>query len=65
MGPLFKGVKMLPPGTHFVGYNAGNKYNEYAPTTGFFLHLQPRQVEVRVWNAPAELLEPMKDEQQV
>ena len=65
VGPLFKGVKMVPPGPHFVGYNAGSKHNEYAPTVGFFVHLGASQVEVRAWNAPAEQLEPLEDEQQV
>lgn len=56
---------MIPPGPHFVGYNAGNKHNEYAPTVGFFLHLEASQVEVRSWHASAEALTALEDEEQV
>ena len=65
MGPSFKGLKLLPPGPHFVGYNAGNRHNEYSPTTGFFMIAGPGSVCVRVWDAQAELLLPHSDPEQV
>ena len=65
MGPSFKGLKLLPPGPHFVGYNAGNKHDEYSPTTGFFVMTEPGSVCVHVWDAQAELLLPHDDAEQV
>lgn len=37
VGPKFKGVKMLPPGTHLVSYNASSGHGDFGPTTSFFL----------------------------
>ena len=65
VGPKFKGLKMLPPGPHFVGYNAGNKHNEYSPTTAFFIVCQSGSVDVRAWDKQAELLRPLNDAEQV
>ena len=48
-----------------MGYNAGNRHNEYSPTTGFFIVSRPGSVDVRVWDAQAELLQPHPDPQQV
>ena len=43
-GPKFQGVKMLPPGTHFVAYSAAGKHGDAAPFRGFFVHLASGQV---------------------
>ena len=56
VGPKFKGVKMLPPGTHLVSYNAASRTGDFAPTTSFFVHLAPSQVFIRRWNVEQELL---------
>lgn len=56
VGPKFKGVKMLPPGTHLVSYNAASRTEDFAPTTSFFVHLAPSQVFIRRWNVEQELL---------
>ena len=64
MGPKFCGVKMLPPGSHMVSYNAASTGGaELAPTTSFFVHLSPRAVLVRRWDARAELLAAVDDEE--
>ncbi|DBA72231.1 TPA: hypothetical protein ACH3X2_010623 [Trebouxia sp. C0005] len=56
VGPKFKGVKMLPPGTHMVSYNAASHTGDFAPTSSFFVHLAPSQVYVRKWSIEQELL---------
>lgn len=56
VGPKFKGVKMLPPGTHMVSYNAASRTGDFAPTSSFFVHLAPSQVYVRRWSTEQELL---------
>lgn len=43
VGPKFKGVKMLPPGPHFVACHAIGRQGEFIPTVGFFVCLEPRQ----------------------
>ena len=56
VGPKFKGVKMLPPGTHMVSYNAASRTGEFAPATSFFVHLGLSEVYVRKWSVEQELL---------
>ncbi len=46
-GPKFRGVKMVPPGLHFVYFRAvghGDAARQTGPRTGTFLTLQRRQV---------------------
>ncbi|GAQ89890.1 hypothetical protein KFL_005740010 [Klebsormidium nitens] len=64
-GPRFKGVKMLPPGPHFVYYSAAGKHGGAAPVIGFFVVLKQGQVVVRQWDAPEERLAALTDEDQV
>ena len=64
MGPKFCGVKMLPPGPHLVSYNAASSGGaELAPTTSFFVHAPARSVLVRRWDAGAELLAELEEEE--
>ncbi|PKA54127.1 hypothetical protein AXF42_Ash018137 [Apostasia shenzhenica] len=50
VGPNFKGIKMLPPGPHFVYYCSSNKDgNEFSPTLSFFIITYPSEVVVRKW----------------
>lgn len=64
-GPKFKGIKMIPPGPHFFSCTAtatsGPAAGAVAPPTGFFLHVAPRQVVVKVWDAATEQLVDMRD----
>lgn len=56
-GPLFKGVKMIPPGIHFVYYSARNKRtDEVGPRTGTFIDFKQKSVVVRKWDPIAEEL---------
>jgi len=54
-GPQFKGIKLIPPGIHFLYYNSINKVGgESAPRTGFFLVLKSGEVSVLRWNPQTE-----------
>lgn len=64
-GPHFKGVKMIPPGAHFIGYSAVSRHGDVAPLTWFFLHLTPAEVVVRQWDSATELLLPLNDRDEV
>ncbi|XP_023220416.1 protein AAR2 homolog [Centruroides sculpturatus] len=46
----FRGVKMIPPGLHFIYYSGVSKYGQSAPRTGFFHVFSPKEVLVRKWN---------------
>ena len=69
VGERFKGVKMLPPGPHFISCNAAAAHSgaggDFAPTVGMFVHWEPRQVFVRRWNPQEELLLPLQDPDEV
>ncbi|URE47824.1 AAR2 protein [Musa troglodytarum] len=57
VGPMFKGMKMIPPGTHFIYYSPSSKEgNEFSPTVGFFLTTHPAEVVVRKWHHQEERL---------
>eukprot|EP00850_Spirogloea_muscicola_P021903 SM000267S09854 [mRNA] locus=s267:126196:129940:+ [translate_table: standard] len=70
VGPRFKGMKMIPPGPHFVYYRAASRLIEtfrllhgadVAPVIGFFVHLARAQVLVRRWNPQEERLVALHD----
>ncbi|XP_051517490.1 protein AAR2 homolog [Myxocyprinus asiaticus] len=60
LGPRFRGVKMIPPGLHFLHYcsaNTNGACGEIGPKTGLFLTLKPREVIVAHWNVREEDLD--------
>jgi len=64
VGPRFKGIKMVPPGPHFVYYCSPSRHgSEFAPTVGFFLTTHPSQVIVRKWHAQEERLVKLSEEE--
>ncbi|XP_062225142.1 uncharacterized protein LOC133923877 [Phragmites australis] len=66
VGPKFKGIKMVPPGPHFVYYCSSSRHgNEFAPTVGFFLTTQPSEVIVRKWDAQEERLIRLSEEEEI
>lgn len=66
VGPRFKGIKMVPPGPHFVYYCSSSRHgNEFAPTVGFFLTTHPSEVIVRKWHAQEERLIRLSEEEEV
>ena len=65
VGPQFQGIKMIPPGTHFIGYSAVGRHGDMAPVTWFFAHLALSEVAVRQWDSTTELLLPLEDQDEV
>lgn len=61
----FKGFKMVPPGPHYLSYNAASRQGEFGPTVAFLAHLAGREVAVRRWSPEHELLLPLADEDEV
>ncbi|KAL9230076.1 hypothetical protein vseg_005468 [Gypsophila vaccaria] len=56
-GPVFKGIKMIPPGVHFVFYSASTREGkEFSPVIGFFIDTSPSEVVVRKWDVQEERL---------
>eukprot|EP01128_Nolandella_sp_AFSM9_P011788 TRINITY_DN8708_c0_g1_i1.p1 TRINITY_DN8708_c0_g1~~TRINITY_DN8708_c0_g1_i1.p1 ORF type:complete len:460 (+),score=119.79 TRINITY_DN8708_c0_g1_i1:222-1601(+) len=65
VGELFKGLKLIPPGVHYVWYCLSNRHGgEGGLRTGFFVKLEADQVMVLQWDAESETLVPEKDEEQ-
>ena len=64
-GPRFKGVKMLPPGLHFLSFQARSRRDPgtLSPPVSTFLLLQPRQVVVRRWDPASEGLVELEEEE--
>ena len=54
VGPRFKGIKMIPPGLHFIYYSAVNRGGQSAPRTGMFLYSKRQEVFVMRWDASSE-----------
>ncbi|XP_019723986.1 protein AAR2 homolog [Hippocampus comes] len=60
VGPRFRGVKMIPPGLHFLYYCSVNPPScggEVGPKTGLFLSLKPRDILLANWNPKEEDLD--------
>ncbi|PJF19063.1 hypothetical protein PSACC_01121 [Paramicrosporidium saccamoebae] len=55
VGPLFKGIKMIPPGLHFVYYQCGGN----GALTGFFRFFKPKEILYFQWDIATEQLRPM------
>jgi len=66
-GPLFKGVKLIPPGLHYVFYSSTSKEGIPGMRTGFFRFFEAGEVVVRKWSNHTEDLldESEMDMQQV
>jgi len=77
VGERFKGMKMVPPGVHYVWYSAvvtgaagggGGMLSDpdMAPRVGFFVCLQSGDVLVRRWEAENEMLSgPLEEDEAV
>ncbi|XP_073310292.1 uncharacterized protein [Primulina huaijiensis] len=64
-GPKFKGIKMIPPGVHFVYYSSSNREgSEFSPIVGFFIDASPSQVIVRKWEKKEELFVKLLEEEE-
>ncbi|EPS59191.1 hypothetical protein M569_15618, partial [Genlisea aurea] len=44
-GPNFKGIKMIPPGVHFIYYSSSDRLGgAFSPIIGFFVYTNPSEV---------------------
>ncbi|XP_058087854.1 uncharacterized protein LOC131234883 [Magnolia sinica] len=65
VGPAFKGIKMIPPGLHFVYYSSSNRDgSEFSPIIGFFVVTSPSEVIVRKWHQQEERLVKLSEEEE-
>ena len=53
-GPNFMGIKMIPPGLHFIYCNAVNSKGQLAPRIGFFRIIRKEEVLVYRWDMANE-----------
>lgn len=59
VGPRFRGVKMVPPGLHFVHCSAaGPGGRDAGPRSGRFLSLRRREVRALRWDPACEAVRP-------
>lgn len=56
-GEQFRGVKMIPPGLHFIYYSVADKYGQLGMRSGFFHEFKLREALVKRWNQQAECVE--------
>nr|CAH7727383.1 unnamed protein product [Callosobruchus chinensis] len=49
-GEKFRGVKMIPPGLHYIFYSAVSNTGDTAPRTGFFHNFRKGEVLVKKWD---------------
>ncbi|KAM4695077.1 protein AAR2 homolog [Discoglossus pictus] len=57
VGPRFRGVKMVPPGVHFMHYSVirkGGNPGESGPRSGVFLHLEQSDIRLMRWDCQEE-----------
>lgn len=49
-GEKFRGVKMIPPGIHYIFYSGVSTFGDTAPRTGFFHNFHKGEVFVKKWD---------------
>ncbi|XP_043693918.1 protein AAR2 homolog [Telopea speciosissima] len=65
VGPVFKGIKMIPPGPHFVYYSSSNRDgNEFSPIVGFFIDACSSEVIVCKWHQQEERLVKLSEDEE-
>ncbi|KAM8701935.1 hypothetical protein ACLKA7_007978 [Drosophila subpalustris] len=58
IGPDFRGVKMIPPGVHYIWCASRGPYGDTAPRVGFVHFFHPNEILVREWDSELEELRP-------
>ncbi|XP_051156786.1 protein AAR2 homolog [Leptopilina boulardi] len=63
-GENFRGIKMIPPGFHYVHYSAVDKFGEISPRIGFIRWFKKAEFIVKRWDTKEETLssEPVPEE---
>lgn len=54
---MFRGVKMIPPGAHFVYTAAEGVYGDTAARVGFLHFFKKQEIVIREWNQNTEELQ--------
>ncbi|KAL9255992.1 AAR2-like protein [Drosera capensis] len=63
-GPVFMGIKMIPPGVHFIYYSSSSREGkDFSPMIGFFVETSPSEVVIRRWNPLEERLVKVSEEE--
>ncbi|XP_072394415.1 protein AAR2 homolog [Diabrotica undecimpunctata] len=55
-GEKFRGVKMIPPGLHYIFFSAVSDTGDTAPRTGFFKTFRKSEVLVKKWDKKNECI---------
>lgn len=55
---MFRGIKMIPPGAHFVYTAAEGVYGDTAARVGFIHYFKKQEIVVREWDQQTEELRP-------
>ncbi|CAH1105542.1 unnamed protein product [Psylliodes chrysocephalus] len=55
-GEKFRGVKMIPPGIHYIFFNAVSDTGDMAPRIGFFKNFRKSEVFVKKWDKENECI---------
>lgn len=55
-GEKFRGVKMIPPGLHYIFYSAVSDTGDTAPRTGFLHNFKKSEVVVKKWDKKNECI---------
>eukprot|EP00357_Protocruzia_adherens_P028007 CAMPEP_0115014650 /NCGR_PEP_ID=MMETSP0216-20121206/26229_1 /TAXON_ID=223996 /ORGANISM="Protocruzia adherens, Strain Boccale" /LENGTH=346 /DNA_ID=CAMNT_0002384479 /DNA_START=8 /DNA_END=1045 /DNA_ORIENTATION=+ len=61
VGNKFKGVKMIPPGAHYVHYSLPDEENQFK--TGFWIYTKRKDIVLRRWNQDLQTFLPIKGEE--
>lgn len=56
-GENFKGVKMIPPGIHFIYFSVSDKYGNIGIRNGFFHDFKAKEIVAKKWNQQTETIE--------
>lgn len=54
VGEKFRGIKMIPPGVHYIYYSASNNYEETSFRSGFFYNFRQGEFIVKKWDRKME-----------
>jgi len=64
-GPNFKGIKMIPPGIHFIYWSSVSKEGQAAPRTGFFHEFHPKEVMIKKYNHANENFDDVLEQEEI
>lgn len=57
VGGKFKGIKMIPPGLHFVYFSIRSSEGQLSPRSGFFAQFEAQQCLIKVFDPSTEELD--------